>query len=297
MPASAPIPNTCSSRVEQRTFSSRADLLARLATQALIEEAELTPKPGLVDRRGPGAHADMTLDTMHRSAHSLFPTFKLIAQIAERRNPTRQLREQLGAAGRNGEREMLVASGGCNTHRGAIWTLGLLVAAAAMRHPVENASMIGRCAAQLARFQDRHAPASSTNGSVVARIYRVAGARGEAKLGFPHIVQIGLPALLEARAKGTSEDRARLDALMAIMASLVDTCLLHRGGLHALEIAKKGALEVLRKGGTGTADGFGALMSLDASLFGFKASPGGSADLLAGTLFVDFLIRHFPWKQ
>jgi hypothetical protein len=171
MPACAPIPNKCSSPVEQRTFGSRANLLARLATQALIEEADLTPKPGLVDRRGSGAHADMTLDTMHRSAQSLFRTFKLIAQISERRNPTRQLSEQLGAAGRNGEREMLLATGGCNTHRGAIWTLGLLVAAAAIRHSNVNASMIGGCAAQLARFRDRLAPASSTSGSVVARIY------------------------------------------------------------------------------------------------------------------------------
>jgi triphosphoribosyl-dephospho-CoA synthase len=291
MPAFVLIPNRYSSQVEQRNFSSRADLLAWLAMQALIAEADLTPKPGLVDRRGPGAHADMTVETMHRSAHSLFPTFKLIAQIAERRNPTRLLREQLGAAGRNGEREMLVATGGCNTHRGAIWTLGLLVAAAAMRHSAANASVIARCAARLARFHDRHAPASSTNGSVVARIYGVAGAREEATLGFPHIVKIGLPALLEARVNGTSEDRARLDALMAIMASLVDTCLLHRGGLHALEIARKGAVAVLRTGGTGTPDGFEALMRLDASLFDFEASPGGSADLVAGTLFLDFLIR------
>jgi triphosphoribosyl-dephospho-CoA synthase len=66
---------------------------------ALIEEADLTPKPGLVDCRGAGAHTDMTLEMLYRSAHSLFPTFKRIARIAEGKNPGNQLREQLSAAG------------------------------------------------------------------------------------------------------------------------------------------------------------------------------------------------------
>src|SRR5215813_12684909 len=86
-----------------RDFGLRADLLALVATQALIEEANLTPKAGLVDCRGRGAHADLTLEMMHRSARCLFPTFKLIARISEGKNPTRQLRELLGVVGRNGE--------------------------------------------------------------------------------------------------------------------------------------------------------------------------------------------------
>jgi hypothetical protein len=64
------------------------DPLRNSKAGSLIEEANLTPKPGLVDRRGGGAHTDMTLEMMYRSAYSLFPTFKCIARIAEGKNPS-----------------------------------------------------------------------------------------------------------------------------------------------------------------------------------------------------------------
>jgi len=289
-----PKPAPCDSCSAKLDYEPGADLLARFALNALIEEANLTPKPGLVDRRGAGAHTEMTLEMMYRSAHSLFPTFKCIARIAEGKNPGNQLRDQLGAAGRNGERRMLAETRGCNTHRGAIWTLGLLLAGAAMGRRTANACLIAGRAAQLARFRDRNAKALPTNGSVVTRTFGVGGARGEAENGFPHIIKIGWPVLLAARRRGLSEERARLDALMAIMSCLVDTCLLHRGGWRALHIAKQGARTVLEHGGTGTSDGMEALMRLDALLLDVHASPGGSADLLAGTLFLDSLTR---WKR
>jgi triphosphoribosyl-dephospho-CoA synthase len=268
---------------------SRANRLAGFATRALIDEANLTPKPGLVDCRGGGAHADMTLETMHISALSLFSMFKLIAQIAEGKDLSQRLREQVGAAGRDGERRMLVETGGCNTHRGAIWTIGLLIAGAAMRRDTADARLIAGSASRLAQLHDPRAGALPTNGSIAAKIFGVAGARGEAKSGFPHIVEIGLPALHAARANGVPEDRARLDALMAIMSSLADTCLLHRGGWNALKLARRGARMVLERGGTSTPEGNEALMRLDALLLCLGASPGGSADLLAGTLFLDSL--------
>jgi triphosphoribosyl-dephospho-CoA synthase len=218
--------------VGKRDFASRADLLAGFATRALIEEGNMTPKPGLVDRRGAGAHADMTLEMMECSALSLFATFKLVAQIGEGRSLSRKLREQVGLAGRDGEHRMLVETRGRNTHRGAIWTLGLLVASAAMGSETADACLIAGRAAQLARLRDRYAEALPANGSVVTRKFGVRGARGEAENGFPHIVKIGLQALLAARRRGASEEHARLDALMGIMSSLVDTCLLHRSGFY-----------------------------------------------------------------
>jgi len=121
----------------------------------------------------------------------------------------------------------------------------------------------------------------------VCRRYGVLGARGEASAGFPHVVNIGLPALRAARARGVGETCARLDALMAIMASLDDTCLLHRGGVTALHAAQGGARAVLAAGGSSTAAGRQALLRLDADLLGHRASPGGCADLLAACLFLD----------
>jgi triphosphoribosyl-dephospho-CoA synthase len=281
--------NSC---VGECDSESRANRLAGFATRALIDEANLTPKPGLVDCRGGGAHADMTLGMMRISALSLFSTFKLIARMAEGKDLSQSLREQVGAAGREGERRMLVQTGGCNTHRGAIWTLGLLVAGAAMRRQSADVRLIAGSAARLARLNDRYAGAPPTNGSIAAKIFGVAGARGEAKSGFPHIVEIGLPALQSARASGVPEDRARSDALMAIMSRLADTCLLHRGGWNALKLARRGARMVLERGGTSMPEGNKALMRLDASLLRLGASPGGSADLLAGTLFLDSLHVH-----
>jgi len=100
-----------------------------------------------------------------------------------------------------------------------------------------------------------------------------------------------------ARAQGADETCARLDALMAIMASLDDTCLLHRGGLPALEAAQSGARAVLAAGGSGKPAGWRALLRLDAELLARNASPGGCADLLAACLFLDRAqasgARHF----
>jgi triphosphoribosyl-dephospho-CoA synthase len=117
----------------------------------------------------------------------------------------------------------------------------------------------------------------------------VAGARGEAQAAFPHAIRVGLPTLRAARDRTAPEDCARLDALMAIMASLDDTCLLHRGGLAALAAAQAGAKAVLAAGGTASPVGLQRLHRLHADLMARWASPGGSADLLAVTLFLDRL--------
>src|SRR5215217_668959 len=110
----------------------RTGLVADLAVHALLEEAKLTPKPALVDRRGGGAHDDMDLGMLFSSAHALRPTFRDLAARAYGRAPSRQLREELAAIGRRGEGAMLAVTGGINTHRGAIWAMGLLAAAAVM---------------------------------------------------------------------------------------------------------------------------------------------------------------------
>src|SRR5271155_2099768 len=103
----------------------RNHALAALAEQALIAEAELTPKPGLVDRRGSGAHDDLSLDLMKRSAIALEPFFVAMGAAAEDRAASIELREELAAIGRQAECAMLPATRGANAHKGAIWVLGL----------------------------------------------------------------------------------------------------------------------------------------------------------------------------
>jgi triphosphoribosyl-dephospho-CoA synthase len=263
--------------------------LSTLAVSALIEEAELTPKPALVDRRGNGAHHDLDLPLLRCSAQALQSGFVALAQAAVGEPPTLQLREQIGRIGRGMERRMLVATGGCNAHRGAIWALGLLVAGAAQCRPDRNAARIAAHAAALARLPDRFAPRPLSHGERARLRFGAGGARAEAQAAFPHAIRVGIPTLREARDRGLPEACARLDALMAIMSSLDDTCLLHRGGPAALEAAKAGARAVLAAGGTAAPAGRHHLVQLHSELMARWASPGGSADLLSVTLFLDRL--------
>ncbi|MBB6284135.1 triphosphoribosyl-dephospho-CoA synthase [Geobacillus subterraneus] len=266
--------------------------LSRLAVQALIEEAELTPKPGLVDRETNGAHTDLTFDMMICSARALQTTFARIAYTTFQQRPSQQLREKIAEIGRWGERKMLEATGGVNTHKGAIWALGLLVAGAAMNRPGALPEEIAVTAGQLASYPDRYAPRKMSNGLKVQQRYGVSGARGEAQQGFPHVVHIALPALYSARKNGATETLARIDVLVALIAHLDDTCILHRGGIEALTIAKQLARDIRSVGGVSTAQGWSKLLQLDQALLAHNASPGGSADLLAATLFLDRLHRE-----
>jgi triphosphoribosyl-dephospho-CoA synthase len=267
-----------------------ATRIAQLARQALIAEAELTPKPGLVDRRGPGAHGDLSLAAMRLSAWTIEPYFLEMARRCIAQRPTQNLREQLAVIGRNAERAMLRATGGSNTHKGAIWILGLLVSAAAM-HTDETvtARELAGTAQRIASFEDRAAPMFLSHGDLVAAKYGVTGARGEAVSGFPKIVEVGLPTLRGKRALGLNEVEARLDTLLTIMSSLEDTCLLYRGGRRALTAAQHGAIAVLDAGGATTLSGRQQLKILERTLLDLGVSPGGSADLLAATLFMDAL--------
>ena len=268
--------------------TTAARRLARLARQVLIAEAELTPKPGLVDRRGCGAHTDLSLEIMRRSAVAIEPYFVQMALASRGGQPSQSIRERLALIGRQAERAMLDATGGSNSHKGAIWALGLLVSALAMHDKDDvTASTVADTAKAIASFEDRAIPRLVSHGDMVAKRYGVVGARGEALSGFPHVVDVGLPALRRKRRSAASEQVARLDTLLSIMASLDDTCLLYRGGVVALAAAKKGAAAVAAVGGTGTRLGREELYRLDRRLMDLHVSPGGSADLLAATLLLD----------
>ncbi|MEO6678771.1 MAG: triphosphoribosyl-dephospho-CoA synthase [Pseudomonas sp.] len=265
---------------------SLADRLADLAVDALIDEADLSPKPALVDRRGNGAHTDLHLGLMHASALSLWPAFKEMADAAiELGEVGLPLREALGRIGREGEQAMLATTNGVNTHRGAIWALGLLVAAAALENT--NASAVTLCAARLALLDDRYAPRPLSHGAQVAQRYGARGAREEAQLGFPSVLQRALPQLKRSRALGHGEQNARLDALLAIMTRLADTCVLYRAGEQGLQTMQLGAQAVLDAGGSASLAGRRRLHELDEQLIALNASPGGAADLLAACLFID----------
>lgn len=273
-----------------------AQYLADQAVAALIEEVTLTPKPGLVDLRSRGAHHDLSWDLMCHSAWALHPTFRALAVAGQRIAQPQRLRERIGRIGRDGEAVMMQASGGVNTHRGAIWALGLLVSAAAQDDSALAPESVAARAGALARTRDRLAPALTGNkGERACRAYGVGGARAQAQAGFPHVIDIALPCLRQSRRRGDSEDAARLNALLSVIAQLDDTCVLSRGGTTALSAVQGGALAVLAAGGAGSGPGATALQGYEQQLLARHVSPGGAADLLAAALFLDKISSNFVY--
>jgi triphosphoribosyl-dephospho-CoA synthase len=264
--------------------------LAHLASQALKQEASLSPKPALVDLRGSGAHTDMDVGLLMRSAHCLEPYFCKMAENAIVHPIDSELRRNIGVIGRDAEQAMRQETNGVNTHKGAIWALGLLVAAATKASTLEA---LFNDAARLANLPDEGLKAVYlSNGLQVRHQYGLSGAKEEAQQGFPHIQELGLPMLFISRARGDSESDAQLNALLAIMTRLSDTCVASRAGLEGVNTMQKGANAVLDAGGTGTLLGRQLLNKLEQDLLRLNASPGGAADLLAATLFIDSLTHQ-----
>lgn len=259
--------------------------IAEFAVAALCDEADLTPKPGLVDGRGSGAHDDMTQAMLHASARALGPAFAECAAAAEQLPLGLELRRRIGAIGRAAEQQMMQITGGVNTHRGALWAVGLLCTAAGLGH--RGSGDICAAAGQLARLPDHGVgdrPTVLSHGARVRSRYRVDGAPGEARSGFPHLTRYALPAL---RSHPGDTTAARLDTLLTLMAHLDDTCVLHRGGPSALAALQDGARAVLAAGGVTSVAGRRRLARLDSLCAHHRLSPGGSGDLLAATLFVE----------
>lgn len=270
--------------VREYPAQHEARYLAQLARKALVAEAVLTPKPGLVDGRGAGSHTDLTLELMVRSACAIEPFFEGMALLATESELCPRLREELAVIGRAAEKAMFFATAGANTHKGAIWIIGLLVAGAARQVGIPQ---IVETASEIARMPDRHIPRLATHGDAVRRRFGVHGARGEAEDGFPHVVKYALPTLQSHLAAGAAPAVARLNALMAVMCHLEDTCVLYRGGRRSLREMQSGAGRVLEAGGASTREGTKQLLLLDVAAKARGVSPGGSADLLAGAIFLN----------
>ncbi|MDO5650791.1 MAG: triphosphoribosyl-dephospho-CoA synthase [Moraxella sp.] len=279
--------------------TARYHYLANHAVQALLDEVSLTPKPALVDRRGNGAHHDLTFEIMVASAKSLYPAFFAMAQKAnEYKSICSALRMAIGKIGRNAETEMLRITGGVNTHRGAIWTLGLLVTSASLLLSHHNRMIslaskeVCQIAGGIACIEDSSITTKKetlSHGELIWQKYQIGGARQQAQQGFPMIVEQGLPRLRYSRYQGDLEEHARLNALLAIMSELGDTCVLHRSGIDGLHVMQDGAKQLLALGGFGNPLARKLYQDYEQKLLVLRASAGGAADLLAGTLFVDWI--------
>jgi holo-ACP synthase/triphosphoribosyl-dephospho-CoA synthase len=272
-------------------MAAAPEYLAEKAVQALLEEVRLTPKPGLVDRANNGAHRDMDLALFERSAHALHDSFLQCAEagaVSPQNIPA--LASKLRSAGLEAERRMYEATEGINTHKGAIFTLGLLCCAAAAKGPGTDA-ILNRCADMtkgiVARdFAGITAETAQTNGEKLYAKYGITGIRGEAEAGFPTVANAGLPALEKALADGCSEDETGCAALLAILAAADDTNLIARSSRETqLQVRQHVSRLIQEDSRPSETD----LIDLDSQFIRDNLSPGGSADLLAATWFLHFL--------
>lgn len=263
----------------------RAFEVGKTAERALLCEAECAPKPGLVDPLDAGAHHDMNIDTFRASAHALRTYFEECARIGAEMNGAADetVFGTIRKAGIAAKTDMLRATGGVNTHKGAIFSLGLLSCAAGMTDDREEIlrHAAAMAAVSLRELQSMRAEAAVTAGEKQYFAYGFTGVRGQAAAGFPDAVQYALPAL-ENTEKSLND--AGLDALLRLMAHVNDSNLLRRGGEAGLRYAQSRAAALLEAGYTRD-----DLVRLNADFKAKNLSPGGSADLLAVAYFLHFL--------
>lgn len=276
-------------------FQAIAQRIAALAVQGLLCEVYTTPKPGLVDLRNTGSHRDMDLFTFLRSAAALWPYFRRCAQLGLEAGPCPSdlLFPALRREGLAAEQTMLRATGGINTHKGAIFVMGLLCAAAGALacRPYDPEALCQFCANTVGDLValDLQAVTQDNAATTGQRLYAqlgITGARGQAQAGFPAICRVGLPALKAGLSLGHSLNRAGCGALLAILAHTDDTNLIARSDPQtAARVRAAVARQISRDPYPETA----ALEALDDDFIRKNLSPGGSADLLAASYFLLFL--------
>jgi holo-ACP synthase/triphosphoribosyl-dephospho-CoA synthase len=279
--------------LEEALKEHRSQAIGELATRALLYEVAATPKPGLVDRENSGSHRDMDFFTFQASAAALWPYFARCAAIGME---TRELTpgeafRKLRGPGLVAEGQMLRSTGGVNTHKGAIFSLGILCAAAGRLDEGDPDRILAECARMTAGlttsdFAGLTPENAKTMGQKLYLRHGITGIRGQAEAGFPAVRDIGLPKLEAGLARGLDLNDAGCAALLAMLTETADTNLIARSDYETQQrIARE--IRVLLE--TEPFPDPQRLRELDRVFVEKNLSPGGTADLLALTYFLYFL--------
>ncbi len=267
--------------------------VGELVYDALIEEAVLTPKPGLVDCQNNGAHTDMDIFSFYDSACAVsdyMPEFVRLGYVHQSAPPQNLLKE-IRPLGIECEQAMLKVTNGINTHKGAIFAFGILCAAIGRLLPCHhttvqlNSVTVGEEVALICQNIVNELKTETTQHTAGYKVYQkygIAGARGEAQSGFATVRLISLPLYTQLRHQEKTKENALLQTLMALMANNNDTNILARGGIDGLNCVQSAASAYLTLETNQTA----ALNTMDKQFIHLNLSPGGSADLLAITHFL-----------
>lgn len=263
---------------------------------SLYEEVYTTPKPGLVDVVDTGAHKDMDVHTFEKSARVITPYLTRMFQVGARSQCTPgQLLDQIRPIGMEAETAMLRETSGVNTHKGAIYSLGIVVTAVGyclnMRLGSDIATVFDTVSEMTAEdsnkyFQTINQNTASSYGDFLYLRYGEKGVRGEAMLGYPLARKISLPMALHYQKIQLDKNIANINILLAIASQLCDTNILHRSSYNELEWFQWRAKAILDMGGAETACGMREIIKLNEECINRNISPGGAADYLILTIFL-----------
>ena len=276
-----------------------AEAVAKLAVRSLLYEVSVTPKPGLVDRANNGSHKDMDFYSFLNSAAALWPYFYECASLGMEymgagADLLPELFSRLRLPGKMAENQMLHATGGVNTHKGAIFSMGILCAAIGASFPEcrrQPEEILKVCASMTvglteSDYENLTEQKAKTAGQKFYIKYGITGIRGEMEAGLPVVSRYGLPLLERLLAEGKSEDEAGAAVLLTIMGHMTDTNLIARSDLETQKMVSDQAKKIVEKY---SCPNTGLLNWLDQQFTARNLSPGGSADLLAVCWMLHFV--------
>lgn len=274
-----------------------AEDISFLAVRALLYEVMATPKPGLVDQHNTGSHRDMDIFTFETSALAVLPYFTEFVSFgtAGCAKQPEQLLEGIRPIGIQAEIAMRRATGGVNTHKGIIFSMGIICTALGWIYgnqtPNSREALMNICkrisAPLLKELEEIKNKPAATNGERLLRQYGVRGIRGEAADGFPTLFNVSVPRFYELINAGFSLNDAGIVTLVSIMAATEDTNLITRSSYEKAQEIRK-MMKELVSGHFEEKNYYVILEDLDARFIRDNLSPGGSADLLALTYFLYF---------
>ena len=251
-------------------------LIADLAERSLRQELDTTPKPGLVDKQDNGAHKDMDYALMSASISALRPYLTKIAV----RSAAEVNADEIMSIGIEAEAAMLKATGGVNTHKGALFCIGLSIAAASFLACRTGTVEADSFRELVSRTASRIPSAQSTHGAEAKRNFKVGGALDNAREAYPELFTAWLPYY-----RSLEGDPYRCHkTLLYIMTELDDTNVLHRRGAEGLAHTKSEAARLLKD------FSMSGLSLLNKDFIRENISPGGSADMLSLTMFIKSII-------
>lgn len=258
--------------------SSIPYLVADLAERALRLELDTTPKPGLVDRQDNGAHKDMDYALMSKSISALRPYLTRLALDSAKDIDPAKIKE----IGIEAEKAMLKATGGVNTHKGALFCIGLSVAAASYLASTTGSVEAYSFKELVSRAASEIPSARGTHGAEAKRSFKAVGALENARAAYPELFTDWLPYY-----RSLEGDPFRCHkTLLHIMTTLDDTNILHRRGAEGLAHAEAEAARLLEDFSES------GLSSLNKDFIRENISPGGSADMLSLTIFIESIINN-----